>query len=54
MLHILHEVLGRVSVIADLQAYNSLIKNYTTVTERLGKLLPPEKRESRLEQLARE
>ena len=39
---------------ADLQAYNSLIKNYNTVTERLGKLLPPEKRESRLEQLARE
>lgn len=39
---------------ADLQAYNSLIKNYNTVTERLGKLLPPEKRMSKLEMLDRE
>lgn len=33
---------------ADLQAYNSLIKNYNTVSDRLEKLLPPEHRESRL------
>ena len=36
---------------ADLQAYNSLIKNYNTVSERLSKLLPPEKLESRLDQM---
>ena len=36
---------------ADLQAYNSLIKNYNTVSDRLEKLLPPEKRGGRLEQL---
>lgn len=34
---------------ADLQAYNSLIKNYNAVSDRLEKLLPPEKKESRLE-----
>lgn len=36
---------------ADLQAYNSLIKNYNTISDRLEKLLPPEQRESRLEAL---
>ena len=29
---------------AELQAYNSLIKNYTAVIKSLSKLLPPEKR----------
>lgn len=33
---------------ADLQAYNSLIKNYNTISDRLEKLLPPEKRQDRL------
>ena len=33
---------------ADLQAYNSLIKNYNTVSDRLEKLLPPEQKQSRL------
>lgn len=33
---------------ADLQAYNSLIKNYNTVSDRLEKLLPPEQRQVRL------
>ena len=36
---------------ADLQAYNSLIKNYNTVSDRLEKLLPTEKKQSRLEAL---
>ena len=36
---------------ADLQAYNSLIKNYNTVSDRLEKLLPAEKKQSRLEAL---
>lgn len=36
---------------ADLQAYNSLIKNYNTVSDRLEKLLPPEQRASRLKAL---
>ena len=36
---------------ADLQAYNSLLKNYNTISDRLEKLLPPEQRESRLEDL---
>ena len=39
---------------ADLQAYNSLIKNYNTVSDRLEKLLPPDKRESRLKELENE
>ena len=30
---------------ADLQAYNSLIKNYNAVSDRLEKLLPPEKKD---------
>ena len=33
---------------ADLQAYNSLIKNYNMVSDRLEKLLPPEQRQGRL------
>ena len=36
---------------ADLQAYNSLIKNYNTVSDRLEKLLPPEQRKSRLKEM---
>lgn len=36
---------------ADLQAYNSLIKNYNAISDRLEKLLPPDQRESRLEAL---
>lgn len=36
---------------ADLQAYNSLIKNYNTVSDRLDKMLPPEQRKSKLEAL---
>lgn len=36
---------------ADLQAYNSLIKNYNTISDRLEKILPPEKRKSKLEAL---
>lgn len=36
---------------ADLQAYNSLIKNYNAISDRLEKLLPPEQRGSRLEAL---
>ena len=36
---------------ADLQAYNSLIKNYNTVSDRLEKLLPPEQRKSRLREM---
>lgn len=37
-----------------LQAYNSLIKNYNTVSERLSKLLPPDKQESLLERMRHE
>lgn len=36
---------------ADLQAYNSLIKNFNTVSDRLEKMLPEEKRKGRLEAL---
>lgn len=36
---------------ADLQAYNSLIKNYNTISDRLEKLLPPEQRGNKLEAL---
>lgn len=39
---------------ADLQAYNSLIKNYNTVNDRLEKLLPPEQRKSRLREMQNE
>lgn len=39
---------------ADLQAYNSLIKNYNTVSDRLEKMLPTEKRKSKLEAFADE
>lgn len=39
---------------ADLQAYNSLIKNYNTVSDRLEKLLPPEQRKSRLREMQNE
>lgn len=39
---------------ADLQAYNSLIKNYNTVSDRLEKMLPPERRKSKLEAFADE
>ena len=39
---------------AALQAYNSLIKNYNTVSERLSKLLPPDKQESLLERMRHE
>ncbi|HWR29920.1 MAG TPA: hypothetical protein VN631_08790 [Negativicutes bacterium] len=34
---------------SELQAYNSLFKNYNTVMERLEKLLPPEQRKSKLD-----
>lgn len=34
---------------SDLQAYNSLIRGYNAVSDRLEKLLPPEKKQSRLE-----
>lgn len=36
---------------AELQAYNSLFKNYNTVMERLEKLLPPEQRKSKLDEM---
>ncbi len=36
---------------AELQAYNALIKNYNTVSERLEKMLPAEIRKSKLEEL---
>ena len=36
---------------ADLQAYNSLIKNYNAISDRLEKLLPPERRKGKLEEL---
>lgn len=39
---------------ASLQSYNSLIKNYNTVSERLSKLLPPDKQESLLERMRHE
>lgn len=39
---------------ADLQAYNALIKNYNVVSERLEKMLPPEKKRSKLEMFADE
>ena len=39
---------------ADLQAYNSLIKNYNTVSDRLEKLLPPEHKQSKLGALKNE
>lgn len=39
---------------ADLQAYNSLIKNYNTVSDGLEKMLPTEKRKSKLEAFADE
>ena len=39
---------------ADLQAYNSLIKNYNTVSDRLEKLLPSEQKQSKLDELRNE
>ena len=39
---------------ADLQAYNSLIKNYNNISDRLEKLLPPEQKKSRLSELNNE
>lgn len=36
---------------ADLQAYNSLIKNYNTISDRLEKMLPQEQKKSKLEVL---
>ena len=39
---------------SDLQAYNSLIKNYNTISDRLEKMLPPEERKSRLGELMNE
>lgn len=40
-----------VKVSAATQAYNTMIKNYNTVNERLEKVLPPEKRRSKLAEL---
>lgn len=37
---------------ANIQAYNSLIKNYNAVIDRLEKLLPPEAKNSKLADLA--
>lgn len=39
---------------ADLQAYNSLIKNYNTISDRLEKMLPQEKKTSKLSELMNE
>ncbi|WP_353423994.1 hypothetical protein [Christensenella massiliensis] len=39
---------------ADLQAYNSLIKNFNTISDRLEKLLPAEKGKGRLGALMNE
>ena len=39
---------------ADLQAYNSLVKNFNTISDRLEKMLPPERRKSKLDALADE
>lgn len=39
---------------ADLQAYNSLIKNYNSISERLEKMLPPEKKKSKLDELIKD
>ena len=36
---------------ANIQAYNSLIKNYNAVIDRLEKLLPPEAKNSKLADL---
>ena len=39
---------------ADLQAYNSLIKNYNTISDRLEKLLPADQKRSKLGELMNE
>ncbi len=39
---------------ADLQAYNSLVKNFHTISDRLERMLPPEQRKSKLDALADE
>jgi len=39
---------------ADIQAYNSMMKVYTAVIDRLGKMLPPMKTRSKLEELTDE
>lgn len=39
---------------ADLQAYNSLIKNYNTISDRLEKLLPTDQKKSKLGELMNE
>lgn len=36
---------------ADLQAYNSLIKNFNAISDRLEKLLPPQRKKSKLDVL---
>ena len=39
---------------ADLQAYNSLIKNYNSISDRLERLLPAEKKKSKLDEMIRD
>lgn len=39
---------------ADIQAYNSMMKVYTAVIDRLGKMLPPMRTRSKLEELTDE
>ena len=36
---------------ANIQAYNTMVKNYTNIIEKLNKLLPAEVKESRLGQM---
>lgn len=36
---------------ANIQAYNTMVKNYTNIIEKLNKLLPAEAKESRLGQM---
>ena len=39
---------------ADIQAYNSTMKMYTAVIDRLAKMLPPMRKKSKLEELTDE
>ena len=39
---------------ANIQAYNSLVKNYNNVIDKLEKLLPPESKHSKLSELVDE
>ena len=36
---------------ANIQAYNALVKNYNTISDRIDKMLPPKEKEESFEQM---